>query len=139
MINISSLLDVMFILVIFFLATATFDKQETDQAVQLPQSSIAPSTMSAKSKTITINVHADGSYLVNNPISDRLATMDLEAMRQDFKKVLEDNPDVKALVRGDQKAYHGDVADAIALLREVGFVEANIGYDFKATATVAKN
>ncbi len=138
-INISSLLDVMFILVIFFLATATFDKQETDQAVQLPQSSIAPSTMSAKSKTITINVHADGTYLVNNPILDRLTTMELEGMRQDFKKVLEDNPDVKALVRGDRKAFHGDVAAAVTLLREVGFLEANIGYDYKATeSTVAQ-
>ena len=130
-INISSLLDVMFILIIFFLATATFSEQETDQTVSLPQSANAPATLSAKSKVITINVHADGSYLINNPISKKNETMDLNAMRVELKDALSKNAGQKVLVRGDRKAFHEYVANAMASCKEVGYVDANIGYQYK--------
>ena len=133
-INISSLLDVMFILIIFFLATATFTEQETDQSVNLPESSLAPSSLSAKPKTITINVHADGSYLVNNPVTQRHETMDLGAMREELTRALESNAGQKVLLRGDRKAYHEAVAMAMACCKEVGFNDANIGYQYKLSA-----
>ena len=66
------------------MATATFSEEETDHLVNLPDSSVAPSTLSAKTKTITINVHADGSYLVNNPVSGRRDTMALASMREEL-------------------------------------------------------
>lgn len=133
-INVSSLLDVMFILIIFFLATATFSEEETDHLVNLPDSSVAPSTLSAKTKTITINVHADGSYLVNNPVSGRRDTMALESMREELANALGKNPGQKVLVRGDRKAYHEDVANAMACCKEVGYNDANIGYQYKLSA-----
>ena len=133
-INVSSLLDVMFILIIFFLATATFSEQETDQSVNLPQSMNAPTALSAKPKVITINVHADGTYLVNNPISKRNETMDLQTMREELKQALVGNAGQKILVRGDRKAFHEYVANAMASCKEVGYVDANIGYQYKLPA-----
>ena len=130
-INISSLLDVMFILIIFFLATATFSEQETDQTVSLPQSTSAPASLSARPKVITINVHADGTYLINNPISKKNETMDLNAMRVELKDALSKNAGQKVLVRGDRKAFHEYVANAMAACKEVGYVDANIGYQYK--------
>ena len=133
-INVSSLLDVMFILIIFFLATATFSEQETDQTVSLPQSANAPAALSAKPKVITINVHADGTYLINNPISKKNETMDLNAMRVELKDALSKNAGQKVLVRGDRKAFHEYVANAMASCKEVGYVDANIGYQYKLPA-----
>ena len=133
-INVSSLLDVMFILIIFFLATATFSEQETDQSVNLPQTMNAPTALSAKPKVITINVHADGTYLVNNPISKRNETMDLQTMREELKQALVGNAGQKILVRGDRKAFHEYVANAMASCKEVGYVDANIGYQYKLPA-----
>lgn len=130
-INVSSLLDVMFILIIFFLATATFKEEETDHSVNLPESAVAPSSLSAKPKTITINVRADGTYLLNNPVSKRHEVMEMEGIRLELTKALESDSSQKVLVRGDRKAYHESVANAMACCKEVGFADANIGYQYK--------
>ena len=66
-INISSLLDVMFILIIFFLATTTFEQQEHDIAVNLPQTAAAKSPSDAP-RMIIINVRQDGSYNIASRI-----------------------------------------------------------------------
>jgi biopolymer transport protein ExbD len=135
-INISPLLDVMFILIIFFLATATFrEEEETDLEVKLPESTIAPATLSAKPKTIIINVHEDGTYLVNNPVSHRREKMDMSTLRQELADALKVNPGQKVLVRADRKAYHEAVAQAMARCKEVGYHDASIGYDYKLSAT----
>ena len=134
-INISPLLDVMFILIIFFLATATFrEEEETDLEVKLPESTIAPATLSAKPKTIIINVHEDGTYLVNNPVSHRREKMDMSTLRQELADALKVNPGQKVLVRADRKAYHEAVAQAMARCKEVGYHDASIGYDYKLSA-----
>tara|TARA_Y100000588_G_scaffold350330_1_gene401398 strand:+ start:447 stop:827 length:381 start_codon:yes stop_codon:yes gene_type:complete len=124
----------MFILIIFFLATATFSEEETDHSVNLPDSSVAPTTLSAKTKTITINVRADGTYLINNPVSGRRDRMELEGMREELSSALQENPGQKVLVRGDRKALHEAVANAMACCKEVGFHDANIGYQYKLSA-----
>ena len=135
-INISPLLDVMFILIIFFLATATFrEEEETDLEVTLPESAIVPATLSAKLKTIIINVHEDGTYLVNNPVSHRREKMAIDVMREELSSSLVKNPNQKVLVRGDRKAYHEAVANAMACCKEVGFNDASIGYQYKLSAT----
>ena len=66
-INVSSLLDVMFILLIFFLATSTLQREEHDIKVNLPERSESGSLSSA-SRTIVINVRKDGSYYLQNRI-----------------------------------------------------------------------
>ncbi|MGE4549756.1 MAG: biopolymer transporter ExbD [Opitutales bacterium] len=134
-INISPLLDVMFILIIFFLATATFkEEEETDLEVKLPESAVAPVALSARPKTIIINVHEDGTYLVNNPVSHRGEKMDMGTLRQELADALEANPGQKVLVRGDRKAYHEAVAQAMARCKEVGYNDASIGYQYKLPA-----
>ena len=62
-INMSSLLDVMFILIIFFLATTTFKEEETDAQVSLP-SDTEGKPLSSQQRTIVINVRKSGAYVV---------------------------------------------------------------------------
>lgn len=122
LINISSLLDVMFILIIFFLATTTFQQEERDAKVQLPSSGSASSLSSAPAVLI-VNVRADGSY--------RLGTIpvDLPSLRSRLQAAVEANPGQKVLVRGDQNALHGAVAAAVLACNQAGVQEANIGYE----------
>ena len=64
-INITSLLDVMFILIIFFLATSTLQREEHDIKVNLPSRS-EQGSLSSASRTLVINVRKDGSYYLQN-------------------------------------------------------------------------
>jgi len=115
----SSLVDIMFILIIFFLVTMSFHEQETDMAVNLPETDLS---LSSAVEVMVINIRNDGSYFV----SDR--RMDLQGLNQELLEVVRRNPDQKVLVRADRNALHGQVAQAIAACRRVGISEANIGY-----------
>ncbi len=123
-INISSLLDVMFILIIFFLATATFTEEERDIQVNLPQSGAAKGITQGP-KMIIINVRQDGSYQIARE------SMDLAKLRETLVAAVGENPEQKVLVRGDKNALHGHVANALSLCKEVGIHKANIGFESK--------
>lgn len=121
MVNVSSLLDVMFILIIFFLATTTFRQQEREVAVSLPDAA-AEEAVSGAPAVIVINVRADGSYVMATKEMgiDELAAAVVEAHAAD--------PQQKVLIRGDRNALHGHVAAAVLACRNAGIVEADLGY-----------
>jgi len=120
-INVSSLVDVMFILIIFFMATTTFQQEERDIKVTLPESREGKA-LSSTTKLIVINVRRDGTYLLGSEAvsAERLGETVAEAVKGD--------PAQKVLVRGDRQALHGHVAAAVALCKKAGVREANIGY-----------
>ncbi len=120
-INISSLLDVMFILIIFFLATTTFQREERDVRVSLPEAA-AGATLSEAPQVIVINVLEDGRYLVGQQ------AMSLEQVREALVSAVDERPGQRVLVRGDQAARHGHVAAAVLAARRAGVQEAHIGY-----------
>jgi len=120
-INVTSLLDVMFILIIFFLATTTFQAEERDIQVNLPDSAEGRA-LSAGAKVIVINVREDGTYLVG---SREAAVEEMEKLIHEAVKA---DPAQKVLIRGDRRALHGHVAVAVALCKRTGVHEANIGY-----------
>jgi biopolymer transport protein ExbD len=121
LINITSLIDVMFILIIFFLTTTTFQQEERDIQVNLPEASKAEALSSAP-RIVVINVREDGTYFMGDRALQR------EELQPVIVKTLQDNPEQKVLVRGDQNARHGHVAAAVLAAKQAGVHEANIGY-----------
>ena len=122
-INISSLLDVMFILLIFFIATTTFKAEERDEQVNLPKTSDSTSISQTANKLIVINVRnrstePDGPlYLVSN------RPMSAHALETTVAEAVAGNPEQKVLIRGDERALHGDVARAISACRAGGIAD----------------
>ena len=132
-INITSVLDVMFILLIFFMATTTFKEEEFPVGVQLPVASKKHETASSKSKTIIVNVRntregaGEGLYIVGGN----------QVTLQQMQKLVEDSiaqdPTQAVWIRADKFAYHGEVANAIATCRNAGVMEAKLLYESKPT------
>jgi biopolymer transport protein ExbD len=120
-INITSLLDVMFILIIFFLATTTFQQEERDIKVNLPDSTEGK-TLSSVTKVLVINVRKSGTYLLGSE------EVDVSRLAEQLLSAAESDPDQKVLVRGDREALHGHVAAAVSMCKRAGIREANIGY-----------
>lgn len=118
-VNTSALVDIMFILIIFFLVTTSFAKMERDISVNLPETD---TTLSSAVKVVVINIHKDGSYFIGEK------HVDLETLRIELINAIEQNPHQKVLIRGDQKALHGQVAAALSTCKSAGVFEANIGY-----------
>ena len=124
-VNVMPLIDILFTLIIFFLATATFQEQEREKSIQLPRLS-GPSLSSAP-RPLIINVTKQGSYIVHTK------TMDLAQLRILLKNNLEKKPDQKVIIRGDAKALHGKSTAALAACAEAGYASASIAWDTKPT------
>ena len=118
-IDISPLIDIMFILIIFFIVTMTVNEEERDITVNLPNTD---KSLSSAPKAMVINIRKDGSYFFGP------RRMNLEGIESELSIMLETNPNQKVLIRGDKEALHGNVAAAIATCKRVGINDANIGY-----------
>ncbi|MCA8966631.1 MAG: biopolymer transporter ExbD [Planctomycetes bacterium] len=111
-INLMPLIDVVFLLLIFFLAATTFAREEVELDLRLPEAKSG--TASAPAKPLVVNLLADGRISVDG----RDVTM--EALRQKLAAAGGRNQDQSVLVRGDRDAQFGiglQVLDACRLAK----------------------
>ena len=98
-INLMPLVDVVFLLLIFFLAATTFATEEVELDLRLPE---AKSGEAGKSdQQLIINVSVDGTLTM----SGRPVTM--ESLRQKLVAAVARNKEQAVLVRGDKAAQFG--------------------------------
>ena len=72
-INMSSLLDVLFILIIFFLVTTTFKQQEDDHRVDLPVDQRNQALANKAGDIVKINIRKSGAYVImDKPVTDEI-------------------------------------------------------------------
>jgi biopolymer transport protein ExbD len=120
LINISSMIDVMFILIIFFLVTTTFKEEEIDHMVNLPVDARNQSLTQSTGNLVKINIRKSGAYvLLGKQVTEEQIT---QLMDRELKK----KPDLKVLIRSDQDAKLLYVANVLSICRHVGVNKANI-------------
>ncbi len=108
-INMTPMIDCVFLLLIFFLAATTFASEEVELDLRLPQ---AKSGQAGKGdKPMVVNLLADSSIRVDG----RAVT--LEALKQKLAAAGQRNPEQTVLVRGDEKAQFGIGVQVLDLCR----------------------
>jgi len=119
-INISSMIDVMFILIIFFLVTTTFKEEEIDHLVNLPTDKRNQSLTQSKGNLLKINIRENGAYQVmgTQMTEEQLSTW----MEGEIKR----KPELKVLIRCDENSKHLFLANVMSICRHVGVPKANI-------------
>jgi biopolymer transport protein ExbD len=109
-INITSLIDVMFLLLIFFMVSSTF-RDQIGIDVSLPQ---AGSAQSQQSDNFEVTVDREGIFFFGQQrVSD-------EGLRIALVQALEANPEAVITLRADKDAGFGRAIRAIDIAREVG-------------------
>jgi biopolymer transport protein ExbD len=101
-INLTPMIDVVFLLLIFFLTATTFQKEEVEMSLDLPDA--ASGEPGEERKVIVINVASDGRVLVDG------RQVSVMALRQKLKAAATRDKDQEILIRGDEKAQFGLVA-----------------------------
>jgi biopolymer transport protein ExbD len=115
-INVTSLIDVMFLLVIFFTVTSTFRNQPAIE-LSLPRSSTAQDVVVTPT---VVYLTSEGDLFVNEEL---VARGDLLArLRQIHAATGED----RIVLRADQEASHGAVVELIDRIKESGFRRVNL-------------
>ena len=119
-INMSSLLDVLFILIIFFLVTTTFKQLEDDPLVDLPVDQRNQALASKAGDVVKINIRKSGAYVIMN----RAVTE--EQVQDTMKKHVKNKPEVKVMIRADKESKHLYLANILSICKYVGVKETHI-------------
>ncbi len=104
--SLTPLIDIVFLLLIFFLVATQFSEEEKEIDVLLPDASEAQAP-TAKVDRLIINIDKDGRYFVTGKI------LTVEQLRFVLRKAYTDNPGrASAIIRGDRRCPHGFIIDA---------------------------
>jgi biopolymer transport protein ExbD len=120
-INVTSLIDVVLLLVVFFMLSSNFSA-EGRLRIRLPQATAAPQERAAG--TLVVTVSATGSYLVNGR---ELVNSSADTLRAAILKSAENLPRAQPVtIRADGRASHQSVVTAMDVLGRLGFVQMNV-------------
>jgi biopolymer transport protein ExbD len=120
-INVVSLIDVVLLLVVFFILSSRFS-DEGRLRVHLPQASAVP-IEKAGTEPLVVSVTQQGSYLVNQR---ELINSSPETLRAALLKEAGTNRAMHVTLRADAHATHQAVITAMDVLGRLGFSEVNI-------------
>jgi len=110
-INLAPLVDIVFLLVIFFMVTSTFITPETGLPVDLPQ---AVSGEERPSGAPTVVVSADGvAYWQGKAVAD-------DALLGILRRAVAADPVGTVILRADRKTPHGRVVQVMDIIRRAG-------------------
>ena len=110
-INITPLIDIVFLLLIFFMLTATFE-QTRSLSVQLPKSSTG--AVEGEQKKLTLSILADKSIRYNGKEISR------DAVVSTLQKVLKNSPSNALILRADKEVDHGLVVEVLDQAKKAG-------------------
>lgn len=119
-INLTPLIDVVFLLLIFFMVTTTFTK-ETRLLINLPQAS--GDVADSRPSTLELVIAKDGSYAVNG---QNLINRDIKTIMAALKDASGDNADIPLVITADAQATHQAVITAMDAAAKLGFDQLNI-------------
>ncbi len=116
-INLAPLIDVVFILLLFFVVTTSFTR-ETQLRVELPEAVSGEPPQDSELRQLEISVAADGSYAVNG---QALAQGDLEHLQAALQRESEGDNSLPLTISADGKASHQAVITAMDAAGQLGF------------------
>ena len=119
-INLTPLIDVVFLLLIFFMVTTTFTR-ETRLQVNLPEAEAE--ALSAQSERLEIVVSRDGSFALNG---QALVDRRIETLLRGLELESEGNLDLPVIIVADSEATHQSVVTAIDAIGQAGFARLSI-------------
>ncbi len=115
-INITPMLDVVFIMLIFFIVTTSFVK-ETGVDISRPSSSQAKQV---KKGNILVAIKEDGVIWINKQ------EVDLRAVRSRVEKMHAENPEASAVIIADRGSRTGDLVEVMDQIKSAGVQSISI-------------
>jgi biopolymer transport protein ExbD len=122
-IDLAPLIDVVFLLLIFFMVSTTFTRQ-AEITVDLPEASVAP--VEHEQKPIEIVIDAEGRYFVNQKM---LVNKQIESLIAVLKRIRsqegENAPD-SIIISADANTPHQAVVTAMDAARQIGIFKVSL-------------
>ena len=121
-INLAPLIDVVFILLLFFVVTTTFTR-ETQLKVDLPEAVSGTALPASDSQQLEVLVTIDGAFELNgNP----LANNDLNTLMEALRLESDGDTSLPVMLSADAKAPYQSVVTAMDAASKLGFSHLRI-------------
>ena len=121
-INLASLIDVVFILLLFFVVTTTFTR-ETQLKVDLPEAASGTPPEDTALKQMEVLISAEGSYSLNG---QALLKSDLESLMAALGKESAGDNSLPLVISADAQTPHQAVITAMDAAGKLGFSHLRI-------------
>lgn len=122
-IDIMPLVDVVFLLLIFFLITTSFthakDKQESTIPIDLPSGVTGQSAGEGEQLIVVVTANGEVEFQGDVPLTGNTLDEKLENLQKS-------KPDVAILLRGDAEATHGQITELLDRIKAKGFKQVNL-------------
>jgi len=119
-VNLTPLIDVVFLMLIFFMVSTTFEKQSVVK-IDLPRASTEEKA--DKEKVVEVTVNARGEYFINRAsVLNRKA----KTLKAAIIKHAGTNTDRPFIIRADAKAPHQSVVTVLDVAGQLGFSRVSI-------------
>ena len=120
-VNLTSLIDVVLLLLVFFMVSTSFVRQ-AQLKVRLPAASseVEPAQMIP---LLEIIITADGDFWVNDR---QLINNDRKTLRIALAEIAGKDRELPVTIRADARATHQDVVTAMDVIARLGFSQVNI-------------
>jgi len=115
-INVVPYIDVMLVLLVIFMITAPLLTQGVK--VELPQADARPIEDDAK-RPLVVTVDGAGDFFVTYD-DDRSKAVDADDLLHHAAAIIQQNPGIPVLVKGDRQVDYGRVVQAMVLLQAAG-------------------
>lgn len=118
--NLTPLIDIVFLLLIFFMVSTTFTK-ESHLSINLPEADGEVSD--APKKMVEVVIDKDGQYSING---QNLITTKLITLKQAIEKVSEGDRSLPFIITADAATPHESVVRAMDAAGQLGFSRLSI-------------
>ena len=119
-VNLTSLIDVVFLLLIFFMVSTTFDRH-AKLKVELPEASAK--TEQQIEEPLVLSIDVKGNYFINDR---QVVNTQLETLKIALQKSIADKKDVSLVLRADAKTPHQSVVRAMDAASQLGLKRLSI-------------
>jgi len=115
-VELTPLIDVVFLLLIFFMVSSSF-KDEAHLAIDLPEASFDSGTVP---KALEVVISADGKYHIQGEPVDH---PDIESLKSALKAAASGRTDPTVVISADRHADHGDVVSLLEAARQLNYLK----------------
>lgn len=114
--QVASMIDIVFLLLIFFIVASQLQDLELEKQVSLPIADAAQTKKSEGVQEILINVLSNGVIKVSG------TEIPIEKLAEELRKVAEssDKQEKKIVIRGDKNAHYGRMMNIMRYCAEAG-------------------
>jgi biopolymer transport protein ExbD len=119
-VNLTPLIDVVFILLLFFMVSTTFQR-ESEINIELPEASAEP--VEEREEMLELVIDAEGHYFIDE---QQVVNTELETLKQAIQKFLGERSEIPVVIRADRLTPYESVVRAMDATAQLGLLQMSL-------------